>query len=253
LWNRADTSYSWSANILGRKRWHLIRPSEVQYCRQDPSNPRSPLLSDIRAVSSSLYPHFHTHVHPIVIEQEVHDVLFVPSNWYHYVENISPYVISINHNWCNSYNLQAVYEAMWTEVDDTMYEMRDVKELIWSKRRKDLEDEESRMNEWMSTVQDVVRMNAGWECVLSSFTRDASVCMQYPECDISVQLVYLLEDGCVQCLLSACKHASIHPVLGSNSLLTTKLPALFVPIHSSHLILSHHARSVLDLRWSSKL
>lgn len=102
---------------------------------------------------------------------------------------------------------------MWTEVDDTMHEMRDVKELIWSKRRKDLQSEESRMNEWMGTVQDVVRMNAGWKCVLSSFTHDACVCMQYPECNISVQLVHLLEDGRVQRLLSARKHTLTRPVL----------------------------------------
>lgn len=52
-------------------------------------------------------------------------------------------------------------------MDDTMREMSDVKELIWSDRRKDLKDEESRMNEWMQAVQDVVRMNAGWKCVMS--------------------------------------------------------------------------------------
>lgn len=45
-----------------------------------------------------------------------------------------------------------------------MDEMKDVKELIWT-RRNDLKDQESRMNEWMTTVQDVVRMNAGWKCV----------------------------------------------------------------------------------------
>ena len=85
-----------------------------------------------------------------------------PSNWYHMVENISPFVISINRNWCNSVNIRSMYEAMKAEVKATELALEDVRELIWT-RRKDLLSEVERQREWEGTVQEVVKQNAGWK------------------------------------------------------------------------------------------
>lgn len=87
-----------------------------------------------------------------------------PSNWYHMVENISPFVISINRNWCNSVNIRSMYEAMKAEVEATELALDDVRELIWT-RRKDLLSEVDRQREWEGTVQEVVKQNAGWKSV----------------------------------------------------------------------------------------
>lgn len=71
-----DTSYSWSANVLGRKRWHFVAPSEIQYCRRDPDDRKSELLTDLREVDEDLFPHFHK-AKIVTVEQEEGDVIFV--------------------------------------------------------------------------------------------------------------------------------------------------------------------------------
>ena len=83
-----------------------------------------------------------------------------PSNWYHFVENLSDFCISINHNWCNSVNLPSLYKSMKEEVQDAEEALSDVRELL--KRRHEL-SERDRASEWASIVQGVVRQNAGWE------------------------------------------------------------------------------------------
>ena len=44
----ADTSYSWSANVLGRKEWHFVRPEEIKHCRRFPNIRTSQLIPDPR-------------------------------------------------------------------------------------------------------------------------------------------------------------------------------------------------------------
>lgn len=57
-------SYSWSANIVGKKRWRLFDPESTE---------------------------------SLTIEQSRGEIIFVPSGWKHEVMNLSPLVISINH------------------------------------------------------------------------------------------------------------------------------------------------------------
>ncbi|KAH9816769.1 hypothetical protein DFH28DRAFT_890519 [Melampsora americana] len=121
-------SYSWSANVLGQKRWNLYPPGK--------SN-------------------------PITIIQSEREVIFVPSGWKHEVENLSPLVISINHNWCNSVNLPFVYDALAQDVEDVEASISDVKELLQRKPRS-LSDV-IWQSEWIQVVQDMVRQHAGWD------------------------------------------------------------------------------------------
>ena len=83
-----------------------------------------------------------------------------PSNWYHFVENLDNFVISINHNWCNATNLPSMYRSMCEEVADTEEALSDVKQMIYDNpNRKEGDDP---LQEWIATVQDVVEKNAGW-------------------------------------------------------------------------------------------
>lgn len=43
--------------------------------------------------------------------QEQNEIIFVPSGWYHQVENLED-TISINHNWFNAYNLSCVWDLL---------------------------------------------------------------------------------------------------------------------------------------------
>lgn len=121
-------SYSWSANILGQKRWNLYEPGKPE---------------------------------PITIIQSEREVIFVPSGWKHEVENLSPLVISINHNWCNSVNLPCVYDALAKDVEDVEESISDVKELLQRKPRSS--SDPVWQSEWIQVVQEMVKQHAGWD------------------------------------------------------------------------------------------
>ncbi|KAG2589259.1 hypothetical protein PVAP13_5NG246381 [Panicum virgatum] len=97
-------SYSWSANICGRKQWLFLPPSQShrvfdRYMRSSVYN-----LND--DVSEKLFPEFNK-TEWLECIQEQNEIIFVPSGWYHQVHNLED-TISINHNWFNAYNLHWV-------------------------------------------------------------------------------------------------------------------------------------------------
>ena len=158
---RLDTSYSWSANLLGRKKWYLIPPSSIPYCRLNPSDPNSPLHNDIRPgkINLTKYPLFKK-VEIIEVVQEVGMIIFIPSNWFHFVENLNEFVISLNKNWCNSINLIQMFNCMKESVKETEDALGDVKEVL--ERRKKIDKEMDLEMEWNEIVQDVLIKNVGW-------------------------------------------------------------------------------------------
>lgn len=101
-------SYSWSVNLYGKKIWRIWSPNEVSKL-QSITLPKLH-VSDARdgMYDLSKYPHVNE-TNPIIIEQDVNEVIFIPSGWYHMVENINSLTpnitISLNHNWFNSYSL----------------------------------------------------------------------------------------------------------------------------------------------------
>ena len=86
-------SFSWSANVCGRKRWWLL-PAAQRRLASDAAT--QPLAADIRTLRDAA-------AHVIELEQGPGELLFVPSGWYHQVENMRD-TISINHNWLNACN-----------------------------------------------------------------------------------------------------------------------------------------------------
>jgi hypothetical protein len=54
-----------------------------------------------------------TNVILLDVIQDEGDTIFVPSGWYHQVHNIGD-VISLNHNWCNAYNIA----GMWSHIQE---------------------------------------------------------------------------------------------------------------------------------------
>jgi hypothetical protein len=123
-------SYSWSVNLFGRKRWTLWPPSQTPLLfppGQDISS--SEPVRDPRPghYDSETFPGLFTAC-PIVLVQGVGDALFVPSGWYHFVENLGPCTASINRNWINGFSiyeswkfqlreLQAVRAELWHLLD----------------------------------------------------------------------------------------------------------------------------------------
>ncbi|RKP25161.1 hypothetical protein SYNPS1DRAFT_8034, partial [Syncephalis pseudoplumigaleata] len=112
-------SYSWSANICGRKRWTLFPPSEKKHLIDG----HGELIPDIRCVDPRRFPTFHQAA-AIVFIQEPGETFFVPTGWYHQVENIG-HTISINHNWLNAVNLWALYACLQTDLEQVRHALRD--------------------------------------------------------------------------------------------------------------------------------
>ena len=88
------------------------------------------------------------------LEQGPGQTIFVPSHWYHEVENLTD-CVSLNHNWCNSVNLLSMYDAMEQETDDVAEALSDVRAMLQ-------ETDEAWRTEFTRTVQFVVQQDSGW-------------------------------------------------------------------------------------------
>lgn len=104
-------SFSWSANVTGRKKWTLFPPGEEKKLTNEQNQLQ--LLFD---------PEKNVDVKHYVIIQEKGDAIFVPSGWYHQVENQLD-TISINHNWNNGCNIQFMWEILNKSLIDVEHEI----------------------------------------------------------------------------------------------------------------------------------
>ncbi|XP_072116158.1 2-oxoglutarate and iron-dependent oxygenase JMJD4 isoform X3 [Mobula birostris] len=119
-------SYSWSANICGRKKWLLFSPGQEEHLRDCSGNlvydAESPILQD-----KNLYPNYSQCCQPIEVVQEAGEVIFIPSGWHHQVYNLED-TISINHNWLNGCNIDIMWNFLQgelTSVQDEIEEWKD--------------------------------------------------------------------------------------------------------------------------------
>ncbi|XP_077870763.1 2-oxoglutarate and iron-dependent oxygenase JMJD4 isoform X3 [Ictidomys tridecemlineatus] len=119
-------SFSWSANICGRKKWLFFPPGQEEALRDChgslPYDVTSPKLLDTR-----LHPMLQHSSPPLEVTQEAGEVVFVPSGWHHQVHNLDD-TISINHNWVNGCNLANMWHFLQQElraVQQEVHEWRD--------------------------------------------------------------------------------------------------------------------------------
>ena len=70
------TSYSWSTNISGRKRWWLFPPEQTQLLFRKGGETHLEVAYDVRDVDSQNFPLFHE-ARPIVVEQGPGETIFV--------------------------------------------------------------------------------------------------------------------------------------------------------------------------------
>eukprot|EP01111_Echinosteliopsis_oligospora_P001890 TRINITY_DN1276_c2_g1_i1.p1 TRINITY_DN1276_c2_g1~~TRINITY_DN1276_c2_g1_i1.p1 ORF type:complete len:315 (-),score=47.21 TRINITY_DN1276_c2_g1_i1:70-1014(-) len=80
-------SYSWSTNIVGRKKWVFYPPNMSSFVLG--KNRPEEISQEARAIECI---------------QESGETIFVPSSWFHAVYNLED-TISINHNWINASNI----------------------------------------------------------------------------------------------------------------------------------------------------
>ncbi|CAM8926130.1 unnamed protein product [Rhodiola kirilowii] len=118
-------SYSWSANICGRKRWLFLSPTQSRLIFD--RNMKCSVYNIFEEVSESK---FHGLNKAIWMEfiQEANEIIFVPSGWYHQVHNMED-TISVNHNWFNAYNLHWVWDLLLKDYEEAKSYIEDIRDI----------------------------------------------------------------------------------------------------------------------------
>ncbi|XP_075544867.1 jumonji domain containing 4 [Dermacentor variabilis] len=120
-------SFSWSANICGRKLWYLFPPREGQVNKGKknklPCDVNTLLEESLRdAAEAPNLPKHGKNAPYLKIIQNPGEIIFVPSNWYHQVHNLDD-TISINHNFLNACNVKTVMINLMAALIDVQEEI----------------------------------------------------------------------------------------------------------------------------------
>ncbi|XP_024025319.1 jmjC domain-containing protein 4 isoform X1 [Morus notabilis] len=118
-------SYSWSANVCGKKHWFFLSPSQSRLVFD--RNMKSSVYNIFDDVSETKFPGFKEALWLECI-QEQNEIIFVPSGWYHQVHNLED-TISINHNWFNAYNLGWVWDLLLKDYNEAKEYIEDIKDI----------------------------------------------------------------------------------------------------------------------------
>ncbi|XP_071731705.1 arginine-specific demethylase JMJ20 isoform X2 [Rutidosis leptorrhynchoides] len=118
-------SYSWSANVCGKKKWYFLSP-EQRHLAFDRNMKRS-VYDIFEEVSEKIYPNFKKTLW-LECTQDENELIFVPSGWYHQVHNLED-TISINHNWFNAYNLSWVWDLLYRDYKEAAEYIEDIKDI----------------------------------------------------------------------------------------------------------------------------
>lgn len=113
-------SFSWSTNVCGRKRWYLV-PPEYTFTLYDCFGKTLAIHLHIDMTQDgrrlpSLFPGLEiARRHAIQVDQSAGETIFIPSNWFHTVENLED-TLSINHNWLNGFNLHLCWQFLESQL-----------------------------------------------------------------------------------------------------------------------------------------
>ncbi|XP_014282323.1 2-oxoglutarate and iron-dependent oxygenase JMJD4 [Halyomorpha halys] len=121
------SSFSWSVNICGRKKWVFFPPGE-EFNLKDKFGELVYSVESEDLKDNSLYPNYKNLVKPYILIQEVGDAIFVPSEWHHQVWNLED-TISINHNWINACNIRIVWKDLLNNLNKIKREIADCKDM----------------------------------------------------------------------------------------------------------------------------
>ncbi|GAV58306.1 Cupin_8 domain-containing protein [Cephalotus follicularis] len=118
-------SYSWSANVCGKKKWLFLSPSQCHLVFD--RNGKSCVYDILDEISETDFPGFQKAIW-LECTQEQNEIIFVPSGWYHQVHNLED-TISINHNWFNAYNLSWVWDLLLRDYNEAKEYIEDIRDI----------------------------------------------------------------------------------------------------------------------------
>ncbi|XAR50213.1 hypothetical protein NMG60_11004479 [Bertholletia excelsa] len=118
-------SYSWSANVCGKKQWYFLSPA--QYHLVFDRNLKYSVYDIFEDVNKMKFPGSDKAIW-LECTQERNEIIFVPSGWYHQVHNLED-TISINHNWFNAHNLSWVWDLLLRDYKEAKEYIEDIKDI----------------------------------------------------------------------------------------------------------------------------
>lgn len=118
-------SYSWSANVCGKKKWLFLPPSQCHLVFD--RGFKSCVYNIFDDASETNFPGFKKALW-LECSQEQNEIIFVPSGWYHQVHNMED-TISINHNWFNAYNLSWVLDLLSRDYKEAKEYIEDIRDI----------------------------------------------------------------------------------------------------------------------------
>ncbi|KAL7222807.1 hypothetical protein ACSBR1_024497 [Camellia fascicularis] len=118
-------SYSWSANVCGKKQWHFLSPCQCHLVFD--RNMKCSIYDIFKDASETKFPGFEKAIW-LECTQEQNEIIFVPSGWYHQVHNLED-TISINHNWFNAYNFCWVWDLLFRDYNEAKEYIEDIKDI----------------------------------------------------------------------------------------------------------------------------
>ncbi|KAI3765856.1 hypothetical protein L2E82_15902 [Cichorium intybus] len=118
-------SYSWSANVCGKKQWYFLSPGQHHLAFD--RNMKNSVYDIFEDVSKTTFPNFNKTTW-LECTQDKNEIIFVPSGWFHQVHNLED-TISINHNWFNAYNLSWVWDLLLRDYKEAKEYIEDIKDI----------------------------------------------------------------------------------------------------------------------------
>lgn len=113
------SSFSWSTNIFGTKKWILIYPNEEQKLLDNFNSLPFDVTEETLREKDCTY---------VCLIQNAGDTIFVPTGWYHQVHNVD-HTISINHNFFNGCNVSQVWSALLDSYRKVLKEIDDCRDM----------------------------------------------------------------------------------------------------------------------------
>jgi hypothetical protein len=184
-------SFSWSTNICGRKHWYMIPPQYTYLLFDCFGNLAAHLHQDTEegeGGNNTFYPGLKlARLYAIEVVQESTETIFVPSGWYHTVENMQP-TLSVNHNWINEANIS----WSWSKVSS---------EILSLHNSKSVRENETNSIQQHSCSQIEDDVNLIWKMVSTKAKDTLRIIRQRPHCDTeSLRLILQAITPVLKCI-----------------------------------------------------
>ncbi|KAL1124300.1 hypothetical protein AAG570_002068 [Ranatra chinensis] len=121
------SSFSWSVNLCGQKKWVFYPPGQED-CLKDRYGTLAYDTLSRDLDDPTRYPKYSKLAGTRTLVQGAGDAVFVPSGWHHQVWNLAD-TISVNHNWVNGCNVGAMWSSLINQLGQVQQEIANCRDM----------------------------------------------------------------------------------------------------------------------------